>query len=396
MALDILNKTNAPVVDDWEIKRKVYATFVRLLEDQKNCIFSADMSNDVEDFLNVYVNSDGMNYEVVSIEAELEDRNDLCTQIIGMLNSITSLNNIDFYDLYSSLISHTENKTFGYVDQCWEKILSFVGKINNILLVLLDFDYYENSINNGEIARLRQLTELPGVKFWIIGEHNADANGERKLMRLKRIFKHINKEIFYEYMISVKEPYVYISYNWEDKSNVTADYLYDTLQRHFAVRRDKVDCNYRENIKEFMEAIREGQYIVLILSQEYLKSENCMFELVGVMKHPDYKNRLFPIVCDSKDSTVRDDDFYVELLKEWKQKLDEKKALVEKAKEANEKGAAPLEEKLKELVDVNEFLAEIKRYVDYANAPSFVAASNERFSRIIEAIKKQMELNKRV
>ena len=51
MALDILNKANAPVVDDWEIKRKVYATFFRLLEDQKNCIFTADMSNDVEDFL---------------------------------------------------------------------------------------------------------------------------------------------------------------------------------------------------------------------------------------------------------------------------------------------------------------------------------------------------------
>ena len=93
---------------------------------------------------------------------------------------------------------------------------------------------------------------------------------------------------------------------------------------------------------------------------------------------------------------MRNDDFYVELLKEWKQKFDGKKALVEKAKEVNEKGAAPLEEKLKEIVDVNEFLADIKRYVDYANAPSFVDASKERFSRIIEAIKKQMELNKRV
>lgn len=396
MALDILNKANAPVVDDWEIKRKVYATFVRLLEDQKNCIFTADMSNDVEDFLRVYDNSDDKKHGVVMIEAELEDRTDLCTQIIGRLTSIKSLNNNDFYDLYSSLISHTENKAFGYVDQCWEKILSHVGNMNNILLVLIDFDYYENSINNGEMARLRQLTELPGVKFWIIGEQEAKTNVERKLERLKRTFKHINKQIFYENMNSVKEPYVYISYNWEDKSDVTANHLYDTLQRHFAVRRDKVDCNYRENIKEFMEAIREGQYIVLILSQEYLKSENCMFELVGVMKHPDYKNRLFPIVCDSKDSKVRDDDFYVELLKEWKQKLDEKKALVEKAKEANEKGAAPLEEKLKEIVDVNEFLAEIKRYVDYANAPSFVDASKERFSRIIEALKKQMELNKRV
>lgn len=396
MALDILNKANAPVVDDWEIKRKVYATFVRLLEDQKNCIFTADMSNDVEDFLKFYDNSDDKKHGVVMIEAELEDRTDLCTQIIGRLTSIITQNNNVFYDLYSSLISHTENKAFGYVDQCWEKIIKYVGNINNILLVLLDFDYYENSINNGEIARLRQLTELPGVKFWIIGEQEAKTNVERKLERLKRTFKHINKQIFYENMNSVKEPYVYISYNWEDKSNVTADYLYYTLQPHFAVRRDKVDCKYGENIKEFMEAIREGQYIVLILSQEYLKSENCMFELIGIMKHRDYKNRLFPIVCDAKDSKVRDDAFYVELLSEWKQKLDNKKDQVAKAKEVNTKGAAPLEEKLKNIEDVNNFLADIKRYVDYTNAPSYVDASNERFTRIIEAIKKQMDQSKRV
>ena len=396
MALDILNKANAPVVDDWEIKRKVYATFFRLLEDQKNCIFTADMSNDVEEFLKDYADSDGTNYGVVTIEAELQDRTDLCTQIIGRLTTIHPLNSNEFNNLYSNLIMHTENKAFGYVDQCWKKILSYLENTNNILLVLLDFDYYEDLINNGEIAKLRQLTELQGVKFWLIGEHDADANGERKLMRLKRTFKHINKQLFYENMISVKEPYVYISYNWEDKSDVTANHLYDTLQPHFAIRRDKVDCNYCENIKEFMEAIREGQYIVLILSQEYLKSENCMFELVGIMKHPDYKNRLFPIVCDAKDSKVRDDAFYVELLLEWKQKLENKKAQVVKAKEVNEKGAAPLEEKLKSIEDVNNFLADIKRYVDYTNAPSYVDASNERFTRIIEAIKKQMDQSKRV
>lgn len=191
MALDILNKANAPVLDDWENKRKVYEAFVRLLEDQKNCIFTADMSNDVEEFLKDYADSDGTNYGVVTIEAELQDRTDLCTQIIGRLTTIHPLNSNEFNNLYSNLIMHTENKAFGYVDQCWKKILSYLENTNNILLVLLDFDYYEDLINNGEIAKLRQLTELQGVKFWFIGEHDADANGERKLMRLKRTFKHI-------------------------------------------------------------------------------------------------------------------------------------------------------------------------------------------------------------
>lgn len=142
-----------------------------------------------------------------------------------------------------------------------------------------------------------------------------------------------------------------------------------------------------------MEAIHEGQYIVVIISQEYLKSENCMFELAGIMKHPDYKNRLFPIICDSKSSRVRDDNFYVELLVEWRKKLETKKEQVEKAKSANAKGATPLEEKLKTIEDVNDLLADIKVYIDYTNAPSYVDASNERFSKIIKSIKEQMQIN---
>lgn len=393
MALDIDNKASAPVLDDWEIKRKKYTTFLRLLEEQKNCIFSSDITDDVEEFLKEYRKAGQMNYEVLSIEAELDDRTDFCTQIICRMTSLNSLQNEEFNDLYSNLIQYMEKQAFCYVDQCWERIMSYVGRSNNILLVFLDFDYYEKLISNGEIARFRQLAELQGLKVWLIGEHDPSGNGERKIERLKKQFKRIDKQIFNKHMNSVQEPYVYISYNWEDKSDVTANHLYDTLYPHFALRRDKINCNYGENIKEFMEAIREGQYIVVIISQEYLKSENCMFELAGIIKHPDYNNRLFPIVCDAKDSRVRDDNFYVELLEEWKKKLETKKQQVEKAKSVNVKGAAPLEEKLKTIEDVNDLLADIKVYIDYTNAPSYVDASNERFSKIIKSIKEQMKIN---
>lgn len=393
MALDIDNKASAPVLDDWEIRRKKYAAFLRLLEEQKNCIFSSDMSDDVEDFLTEYRKICQVDYEVLTIEAELDDRTDLCTQIIGRMTSLKSLQNKDFYDLYSALIQYTEKHSFCFVDQCWESILSYVSQVNNILLVFLDFDYYEKMISNGEIARFRQLAELSGLKIWLIGEDNQNDCRERKIERFKKQFKRINKQIFNKQMNSVKEPYVYISYNWEDKSDVTANHLYDTLYPHFALRRDKEDCNYGENIKDFMEAIREGQYIVVIISQEYLKSENCMFELAGIMKHPDYKNRLFPIICDSKDSKVRDDNFYVELLIEWRKKLETKNEQVEKAKAVNSKGATPLEEKLKTIKDVNDLLSDLKTYIDYTNAPSYVDASNQRFSKIIESIKEQMQIN---
>lgn len=94
MALDIDNKASAPVLDDWEKKRKKYTTFLRLLVEQKNCIFSSEMSDDVEGFLTEYSKTNQVDFEVISIEAELDDRTDLCTQIIGRMTSCIYLQRI--------------------------------------------------------------------------------------------------------------------------------------------------------------------------------------------------------------------------------------------------------------------------------------------------------------
>lgn len=46
--------------------------------------------------------------------------------------------------------------------------------------------------------------------------------------------------------------------------------------------------------------------------QALLKIENCMYELSGIMENVNYKDRMLPVVVDD---TIRDDDFYVELVK---------------------------------------------------------------------------------
>jgi hypothetical protein len=47
-----------------------------------------------------------------------------------------------------------------------------------------------------------------------------------------------------------------------------------------------------------MERIGQGRCVILVISEKYLKSENCLFELLQIAKHGDFSDRIFPIVLE--------------------------------------------------------------------------------------------------
>ena len=47
-----------------------------------------------------------------------------------------------------------------------------------------------------------------------------------------------------------------------------------------------------------MKGIRQQDYAVLIVSDLYLKSKNCMFEVTEIMKEQEYVDRIFPGVVE--------------------------------------------------------------------------------------------------
>ncbi len=63
--------------------------------------------------------------------------------------------------------------------------------------------------------------------------------------------------------------------------------------------RDKRDLGFKGRIKEFMETIGRGKAVILVISEKYLKSKNCMFELLQVAKLGDFTERIFPVVLES-------------------------------------------------------------------------------------------------
>jgi len=82
---------------------------------------------------------------------------------------------------------------------------------------------------------------------------------------------------------------------------------------------------YKENISDFIEKLGKGQYIILILSDQYLKSVECMSQIIEILKNQDYSERIYPIILDNFD--FFSEEALVEYIIFWEEK---KRLLIEK------------------------------------------------------------------
>lgn len=148
-------------------------------------------------------------------------------------------------------------------------------------------------------------------------------------------------------------------------------------------KRDKKDCNYQDNLKEFMNAIRNGKKVIVVFSQAYLKSKNCMYELSGIMESENYKNYRLPVVIDD---SIRDSYFYVELVKHWKEEKEQQHSIVADFLDTDPDMAGPEQIKEDEIKQIYSLLSLIKNYIDWTNADSLDALSSSHFKKIIDKL----------
>lgn len=92
---------------------------------------------------------------------------------------------------------------------------------------------------------------------------------------------------------------VYLSYSWSDESAAVASQVKSELaDSKIKLIIDKDELLYKGDIKEFMLKLGNNNFVIIIISDKYLKSDNCMFELITIYQHEDFKNRVFPIILN--------------------------------------------------------------------------------------------------
>ena len=95
---------------------------------------------------------------------------------------------------------------------------------------------------------------------------------------------------------------VYISYAWGEDLEIDVNKLCELMDANgIYFKRDKAKgenslCPYRYNIIDAEEEIGKGKAIIVVISDKYIKSLNCMYEWHCICKTENIAQRVFPIV----------------------------------------------------------------------------------------------------
>lgn len=122
---------------------------------------------------------------------------------------------------------------------------------------------------------------------------------------------------------------IFMSYCWMDESY--ANFVDDSFQQvGIKLIRDKRDLKYGSSIKAFANKARQSSYIICLISDEFLRRENCMYEIMVSMQDTNFKKKFCPIVINY------DNDSKVDLTSEgiekyatyWKNECDKMNTLI--------------------------------------------------------------------
>lgn len=166
---------------------------------------------------------------------------------------------------------------------------------------------------------------------------------------------------------------IFLSYNWQDGK------MADRIDKHLSglpgitVKRDVRDIGTWRSIREFMKSIRKQDYAILIISDSYLKSKNCMFEVTEIMKEQEYGDRIFPAVVEYG---IYDPLTRAEYINYWQQECNKLEAAV--------KGL--------DLANAVELAADLKRYKNIASSVGeFLSMVADRNNPDIKEVEVQIE-----
>ena len=97
---------------------------------------------------------------------------------------------------------------------------------------------------------------------------------------------------------------VFLSYCQKDKdiADCIDEKMGKLLEGTATLSRDIRDVEYHESFKKFMQSIEKHDYVISIISDNYLKSRNCMYEMLEVVKDSKFSQRLLFIVLTNEDA----------------------------------------------------------------------------------------------
>jgi hypothetical protein len=177
------------------------------------------------------------------------------------------------------------------------------------------------------------------------------------------LIKNVERDILIHKMKSelgvkknIKKPKIFLSYSHKNKEIADrVDKFF--ISKNIRLTKDVRDAPAYSSLKKFMDTIRDHYYIILLISDGYLKSTNCMYEVIQFIQERNYIGRTFPIIIDN-EATIFDHSKHGKYIRYWQIKY---KEFGDEIKTLQYTGTSPLH---KELDKINKIQSNIGEFLN--------------------------------
>ncbi|MBE9033395.1 toll/interleukin-1 receptor domain-containing protein, partial [filamentous cyanobacterium LEGE 11480] len=241
----------------------------------------------------------------------------------------------------------------------------------NLCYYLIFVDEKSSLEKLGESLQELEKFDFKGIKFYptLI---NSTQNRDLDLSDLECSQMSMEKEVF-------------VSYARGNLSGEIVDELCDVLgAANIRVVRDSEELRYKDSLKQFMQRLGKGKCLIVVISDKYLKSRYCMYELTEFIKNGEFKERIVPLVLE--DASIYDTVDIIQYTKFWENKHREAEETIKKV------GLSNISNNIREDIDlyseitrtISHFIGELR---DFVVSPITVHKDSD-FNDIIEEINK--------
>ena len=360
--------------------------FKKLVASETNLCFSKALKEQLDFFFDSYDGADICGYKVVRLTLT-----DDMKQLMGeLVISICEKLEDPLLNDHITAICENQDKELP-LRVAFNNFFTAIGEESKILLVLSNFYEHFANISQADVLRLHSfLSKCKQCRLWVCGDGEWYKGKHSVYLQLYRKLDPMYLPYYEAIKKGEKQPTVYISYKWKGESMDAADNLCDLFKRkQIYYRRDKEDCRYGDSITAFMDEIREGAFVIVMFSEAYLKSFNCVYELAGVLNHPDYMKRVFPIVIDE---TVREENKYKELANYWEKKKNDTTFVIKQINSEDKTVILPLEKKIRLIEEYIHQLQKLAEVTDDINSYSFESLKERSYEPLLLKIKERLNV----
>ncbi|MHA1877694.1 MAG: toll/interleukin-1 receptor domain-containing protein [Promethearchaeota archaeon] len=180
-----------------------------------------------------------------------------------------------------------------------------------------------------------------------------------------------------------KESKIFLSYSHKNKE--TADRVDKFfISKGIQLTRDERDAPAYSNLEKFMDTIRDHDYVIILISDAYLKSINCMYEVIQFIQERNYIYRTFPIVIDN-EATIFDSSKHGKYINYWQEKY---KKFEDEIEALNHTGTSCLHKELDKIDKIQSNIGEFLNKISKLKCLPLEELENTDYKAILDKISK--------